>query len=135
MHMSKLKEILQGYTKLLMKDPETEAQALERLAECKACPSTSTEKWTQAMRNAIKGTTEYKEIEEATCGICGCALMAKARSKDSVCPRGRWGESYMQLEILRDQATEEEVRKEIIGKMTIIENQESIHFPPKTNEP
>jgi hypothetical protein len=72
--MSKLKEIIEGWTALVIENPVTEAIATERSKECDKCESLST----------LPGGFYLH------CGKCGCYIPAKIRSKSSKCPLEKW---------------------------------------------
>lgn len=72
--MSKLKEIIDGWTHLIVKDSVTESTATERSEECDKCESLST----------LSGGFYLH------CKKCGCYIPAKIRSKNSKCPENRW---------------------------------------------
>lgn len=66
--MGKLKEIVDGWTHVIVKDAATEVEALQRAKICALCPYNKNNK----------------------CKKCGCPLIAKTRSKNSKCPEGKW---------------------------------------------
>lgn len=68
-----LKEIEQGWTKLIWKSNESELLAKERLAVCFDCS-----------RRIKKG------LLKNTCRVCGCYIPAKARAIRSSCPLKYW---------------------------------------------
>ena len=63
--MSKLAEIIEGWSKLIWQDKETEKLAKERIVICLNCD-------------------DLKDNQK--CKICGCFMPAKVRSKKSNCP-------------------------------------------------
>ena len=66
--MSKLKEILNGWTNVIWEKPEVEKIAMDRAIVCSTCD---------------------KNVNN-TCKSCGCFLIAKTRSEYSTCPEGKW---------------------------------------------
>ena len=70
--MINLKEIVDGWSHVLIKDEKTEAEAERRLSFCYGC----------------KNRTQIIGID--CCSICSCPLLAKSRSVDSLCPAGKW---------------------------------------------
>jgi len=65
-----LKEIIEGWSKLAVKNDETEKMAAERITICFNCDDLN------------KQTNK--------CKICGCFVPAKTRSKSSTCPSDKW---------------------------------------------
>lgn len=66
--MSKLKNIINGYKNLIIRDETMHPLYLSRLEICKTCP------------NNISGI----------CKLCGCIIAAKARSPEEDCPGNYW---------------------------------------------
>lgn len=66
--MSKLKEILNGWSNVVWPNPKVEKLAMDRALICAECPSN----------------------KDNICGECGCPLIAKTRSEYSTCPLGKW---------------------------------------------
>lgn len=66
--MSKLKEILNGWTNVIWEKPEVEKMAMDRAIVCSTCD---------------------KNVNNI-CNSCGCPLIAKTRSEYSTCPEGKW---------------------------------------------
>lgn len=66
--MSKLKEILNGWTNVIWEKPEVEKMAMDRAIICADC---------------IYNVNN-------TCSQCGCLLIAKTRSEYSKCPMNKW---------------------------------------------
>ena len=65
---NKLNEIIDGWGKFFVKEPNTEKIAMERAEVCSSC--------------------EHNVIN--ICDQCGCPLAAKTRSKKSKCPKNKW---------------------------------------------
>jgi len=82
MHMSQIKNIIQGWINVIIPNTRIEAIAKGRLEECIKCPS------------------QELEFGITVCGACGCPLLAKARSEEDLCPRGRWNETRNELRTL-----------------------------------
>jgi len=74
--MSKAKEILEGWTNVVMKKEHVERIALARMNICNTCE-----------HNSEKHDTVRPDVH---CVKCGCTLAAKTRSPDSECPIGKW---------------------------------------------
>jgi hypothetical protein len=72
--MSKLREILDGWGHLIIKDPVTEKEAEVRATFCDKCE----------YLNTLPGGFYLH------CGKCGCYIQAKIRSKTSKCPIEKW---------------------------------------------
>ena len=70
--INKIKEIATGWSNVIIKDEEIEALAKERDDICSQCPIRIT------------------QLGIYVCGDCGCPLIAKQRSPESQCPRGKW---------------------------------------------
>lgn len=66
--MSKLEEIISGWSNVIFTDPKVEEEALRRAKICSAC------------ENNINNI----------CHICKCPLIAKTRSSKSECPIKLW---------------------------------------------
>lgn len=81
----KIKNILDGWSKVIAKNPETEVVAKKRAKICAECPFAQTRKLLYFVPD--KG---LQNIEGAACDKCGCPLSAKVRSKDESCPLGKW---------------------------------------------
>lgn len=79
--IKKFNEISEGWTNLVIKDPEIEAMAKERATECAKCPHAVPGKWIQSMPDK-----SIKEIEGLKCEICTCPLSAATRSPKKECP-------------------------------------------------
>lgn len=69
--MGKIREILVGWKNLWFTSPEIKKMAAEREAVCATC------------EHASKSIYLH-------CNLCGCYIPAKASSKTSKCPDGRW---------------------------------------------
>ena len=70
----KLTEIIDGWTHLINRDPRVEEVALKRAQVCAKCEDAG----------HVLGVLK--------CNECGCPLIAKTRSMDSKCPKGKWDE-------------------------------------------
>lgn len=67
-------DIVEGWSNLVVRKPEVEEKALERLLICKDCDA---------------NTTSPRVMMHSKCRDCGCILEAKSRS-GSKCPRNKW---------------------------------------------
>jgi hypothetical protein len=70
--MSKLKDIIQGWSNVIWENPEIEALALERATVCSTCP------------------TNINNVCSSSMGGCGCPIIAATRAPYKKCPKGRW---------------------------------------------
>lgn len=79
--MSKLKEILNGWTNYVFQTPEIEKLAKDRAVHCSTCPINS-------------GNTCSKRVtvihNNKPVSGCGCPLPGLLRSKNSTCKLGKW---------------------------------------------
>lgn len=78
-----LSNIIEGWSKVVFKDPEIEKLASDRAISCSQCPFSK------------KGMYLVEwfgdELTEGNmCGVCKCPLAAKLRVKDEICPIGKW---------------------------------------------
>lgn len=67
-----LKDIINGWKNVIIKDEDIETLHQQRMEICNACPK------------------KIEQLGMAVCGECGCPLMAKTRSLDSKCPLDKW---------------------------------------------
>jgi hypothetical protein len=74
--MSKVGEIAEGWTNLVLKKEITERIAKSRLLICNTCEFHS--KFHKTLR------------PDAHCTDCGCTLNAKVRSLQTNCPQNKW---------------------------------------------
>lgn len=74
--MSKVNEIIEGWSNLAFKKENVELLAKERLKICMCCKEHS--KFHSSIRL------------DDHCTKCGCTLAAKTRSPESECPIGLW---------------------------------------------
>ena len=79
-----VKEILSGWAGLVIEDADKEEKAKERAKICAACPDNKKEKFLTWIGD------DLEEIKGAICGLCGCPLSPKVRSKNSKCPANKW---------------------------------------------
>lgn len=66
--MSKLKEIISGWSNVIWENPRIEKIAMDRAIICSECP----------------------ENKNNICNICKCPLISKTRSEYSKCPQAKW---------------------------------------------
>lgn len=83
--MSKLKDILSGWSAYIINDETSKEKAKERAKICSGCDK------------PVKGTFEIllpdysiKEIQGLKCSVCNCPLSTATRSKNYKCPLGKW---------------------------------------------
>lgn len=81
-----LKNIIAGWTNLMIDNPVVEEIAMKRANICATCPFV---KHSTGVHTIIvdKKTTQIRGM---VCGKCGCPLSAKVRSADDYCPAGKW---------------------------------------------
>lgn len=84
--MSKLSEIVSGWTNVIFKDPEVEVEAKRRAEICAGC------EYAKHMKHFKfnEVSKEMQEIQALKCAKCGCPLSAKTRSMGSSCPENLW---------------------------------------------
>ncbi len=68
--MSQLEEIYEGWKNLIFPNKQAEELAKQRIKSCVDCD-------------------QFKK-DTKRCGICGCFMPAKVRSKESECPVKKW---------------------------------------------
>lgn len=68
-NIKKFNEIIDGWSNLIIKEDENEILAKQRLKICVDCLNIKKNNY---------------------CGICGCYIPAKVRSKKSECPKQFW---------------------------------------------
>ncbi|HPI00384.1 MAG TPA: hypothetical protein PK772_08640 [Chitinophagaceae bacterium] len=88
--MSKIKHIVEGWSKKLHLTSISEEQkvlALQRMNICMRCRHAK-EQW---MTKIIDGILKNDELGSGIgCGLCGCPLQAKVLVKEEKCPIGKW---------------------------------------------
>ena len=77
----KIKQIIEGYFKLMFKDPKVEKIAKYRKSVCDVCPKKG------HLVNISTLGINIKAVQQ--CKDCGCILVAKQRSS-SECPMNKW---------------------------------------------
>ncbi|MBA4154157.1 hypothetical protein [Flavobacterium sp.] len=88
--MSKVKNIINGWTNYLMPDDEVVLSiAKKRAAICAECPAA-----TYGLHTAILPDYSISKIQGMYCskekGGCGCPLSTAVRSKDYKCIKDKW---------------------------------------------
>lgn len=91
--MSRLLEIAAGWYNMINSTRPLQEMARARLEVCEECPEKVELNGLAAavisLANSANSVADNsKPIYR--CGICGCALSAKALSPDSSCPLGKW---------------------------------------------
>ena len=81
------KDIVDGFSYMVVKDSEVEKVAKERAKKCAVCPHA--DYINKNKKTVVVGDNVYS-VKSMKCKVCGCALSAKVRSMDSECPRGFW---------------------------------------------
>lgn len=79
--LSKARQIAEGWKNYVVKKPDVEAVAKQRLEICSTCPKHS--------QNA-KGTGYTSIRQDDHCTECGCPLMSKTRCMSCDCPLKKW---------------------------------------------
>ena len=79
-----MKNIIDGWYHVLIKDPEIEVLAKERAKHCKSCKHAVTKKILKFVDKKIL------EIEDKVCDLCDCPFIAKLRCKKEKCPINLW---------------------------------------------
>lgn len=77
-------EIIHGWVNYFFESEEVEKLALQRAKECSLCPHKKHGKVLGVLNDKIQ------EIESHYCGLCGCPLSPKLRSKNEKCEIGKW---------------------------------------------
>lgn len=81
------KDIVDGFSYMIVKDSEVERIAKERAQVCAVCPHA---KYIGKHKGTIIVQDKVVKIKSMKCNVCGCALAAKVRAMDADCPRGKW---------------------------------------------
>ena len=81
-----LRNIVDGWTNLVLPDQVNEELALKRANICAKCPFAKMSSGTYT----IIVDNRTKNIRGMSCGKCGCPLSAKGRAKNDSCPEGKW---------------------------------------------
>lgn len=79
--MSKLKNILNGWSNYVFQSPEIEKLAKDRAVHCSTCPLN--------VNNTCSKKTTVLHDNTLTSG-CGCPLAGLLRSEESKCVLGKW---------------------------------------------
>jgi hypothetical protein len=82
---SKAKDIVDGFSYLVIEDSEVEKKAKARAEVCAGCKFA---KYNGKLNTIVVDNKTHK-IKGMYCGVCSCSLSAKVRSDDS-CPLGKW---------------------------------------------
>ncbi len=80
------KQIFEGWKRVFIEDPETEQEAERRAKICSSCPSLEYSKAVDILTNENK----IESIQGYVCGECKCPLIAKTRSKTTICEKNKW---------------------------------------------
>lgn len=83
----KHKDIVDGFSYLVIKDTEVEKVATKRAETCAGCRFAEyigNHKTTITVKDKLH---TYKSMK---CGVCGCALAAKVRAMEDNCPLNKW---------------------------------------------
>ena len=82
---SKVKDIVSGFSYLVIEDSEVEAKAKARAEVCGGCKFA---KYNGKLNTVVVDNKTHK-VKGMYCGVCSCSLSAKVRSDDP-CPLGKW---------------------------------------------
>lgn len=82
----KTKDIITGFSYLVVKDTEAEKIATKRAEICGACPHA---KYSKTINTIVVGETIHK-IKGMYCDRCGCSLTGKIRDEEQKCPIFKW---------------------------------------------
>lgn len=82
----KTKDIITGFSYLVVKDTEVEKLAVSRAEICGQCPHA---KYDKTVNTIIVNETIHK-IKGMICDRCGCSLAGKLRDENQTCPILRW---------------------------------------------
>ena len=83
----KYNDIVDGFSYLIVKNPEVEKVAKARAGICARCPFAE---YIRSKPNTIIVGNKTHSIKSMKCSVCGCALAAKVRAMNDECPRERW---------------------------------------------
>jgi translation initiation factor 1 (eIF-1/SUI1) len=82
----KVRDIITGFSYLLVKDTDIEVLAKKRAAACGTCKHA---KYDGTMNTIIVGETVH-QIKGMKCNLCGCSLSGKVRGENESCPIWKW---------------------------------------------
>ena len=82
----KIKDIVNGFSYLVVKDSEVEQLAKKRAEVCGGCRYA---KYNEKVNTIVVGETIH-QIKGMYCDLCGCSLAGKVRSEDEYCPIRKW---------------------------------------------
>lgn len=82
------KDIVDGFSYMVVKDSEVEKVAKQRAKKCAVCPHAD---YINKHKSTVIVGSDVYSVKSMKCKVCGCALSAKVRAMDSECPRGFWG--------------------------------------------
>ena len=83
----KYKDIVDGFSYLVVQNSAVEAMAKKRADHCGGCKYA---KYNGKLNTIIVGS-EARNVKGMYCDLCGCALAGKLRAEDQSCPVGKWG--------------------------------------------
>ena len=79
-----MKNIIDGWYYVLVKNPEIELIAKQRAEHCKDCKHAVNKKILKFIDNNLL------EVEDKVCDLCNCPLIAKLRSINENCKLKKW---------------------------------------------
>lgn len=82
----KVRDIISGFSYLVVKDSEVEQLAKKRAEICGGCRYA---KYDKKVNTIVVGETIH-QIKGMYCDLCGCSLAGKVRSEDDHCPLRKW---------------------------------------------
>ena len=81
----KISSIIEGFKYTRINDPVREDMARYRASICATCDEIK-----EGRVFGFNKDDKIKEIKGMRCGICGCGLSEKLRSKKESCPINKW---------------------------------------------
>lgn len=82
----KYKDIVNGFSYLVVKDSAVEELARKRAESCSSCKYA---KYSKTANTIVVGETIH-EIKGMHCHLCGCSLAGKLRDEKQTCPIYKW---------------------------------------------
>tara|TARA_R110000868_G_scaffold408843_1_gene692990 strand:- start:311 stop:727 length:417 start_codon:yes stop_codon:yes gene_type:complete len=83
----KYKDIVDGFSYLVIRDSAVEAMAKRRAEHCGSCMYA---KYSGKLNTVMVGG-ETRQIKGMYCDLCGCTLAGKVRAEGDSCPAKKWG--------------------------------------------
>ena len=83
---TKYKDIVNGFSYLVVKDSAVEELARKRAESCSSCKYA---KYSETANTIVVGETIH-QIKGMYCDRCGCSLAGKVRGENEYCPLRKW---------------------------------------------